>query len=148
VVLAAVARLPLGQLADALLPLAMVFAATGWLACWLEGCAYGPQVNAWWGVPARDEWGRLLHRLPTQLAGALATLGLFWLIEHSRKRLTVAGSASSLGLIAISTGAFLLSFARADPIPLWHNLRLEAWGWLALASVGLLAFVSTFIRKR
>jgi prolipoprotein diacylglyceryltransferase len=100
--LALFVRQTFGELADALLPLATSIVTAAWLACWLDGCAYGAPVEAWWGVQARDEWGILLPRVPVQLIGALLSLGLFWSLERITDRLPVSGQAAGLAVLSLS----------------------------------------------
>ncbi len=130
----AVLHRPAARLADALLPLLISVSAAAWLACWMDGTAYGQTVQAWWGIPARDEWGEVQRRLPVQLLGALGTLALSWLLERLRPHLRCPGQTAALGLLGVSLILFGLSSLRADPSPLWGSLRPEAW--LALGSAG------------
>lgn len=140
-VAASVLRRPLGRLADALLPLLISVSVAAWLACWLDGTAYGPPVSAWWGVPARDEWGEIQRRLPVQLLGAMGTLLLSWLVERLRARLAHSGQAAALGLLGVALILFGLSFLRSDPSLLWGSLRPEAWGALILGGVALIGLL-------
>jgi prolipoprotein diacylglyceryltransferase len=149
VLIAALTRQPLGALADGLLPLMASVPVSVWLGCWVDGVAYGPQVSAWWGVPARDEWGEIAFRWPLQPLGALLTVVVFWSFEVFKQRswLNVPGRAFSLGLGALSLILFGLSFLRVDPAPFWRGQRLETWtafGFFALAG---LAFLATFAKR-
>ena len=80
-VYAAVSGLSFSRLVDALLPLGFTLTVSAWLACWSVGSAYGVPTAAWWGVPARDEWGQVSLRWPVQLVGALLSVLIFWLLE-------------------------------------------------------------------
>jgi phosphatidylglycerol:prolipoprotein diacylglycerol transferase len=130
-------KIPVGELADLLLPLAGTMTITAWMGCWMDRCGYGINSNAWWALPARDEWGVLADRIPVQLIGAISTLMLIWLLDRSGKRLPVKGMSASIGLFGLSAVVFALSYLRADPIPIWNGLRLEAWG-----AIGLMIFSS------
>jgi len=140
-----------GKLADAMQPLAAALVVSAWLGCWLDGYAYGPLV-AWGGVPARDEWGILNLRLPTQLFGALLTLGMYWVLERNkvgflqRRGFGHPGRAASLALVGLSVQLFGLSFLMADPARLWNGLRLDAWAALGFAIFGSLVLFASFIR--
>lgn len=144
--LALFVRQTFGELADALLPLATSMVTAAWLACWVDGCAYGAPVEAWWGLQARDEWGILLPRVPVQLIGALLSLGLFWSLERISDRLPVPGQAAGLAVLGLSLILFGLSFLRADPTPYWQGMRLEAWGALILAGLASLYLISSLVR--
>lgn len=139
---------PWGKNADGLLPLLSILTVTAWLACWPAGCAYGNPTEAWWGAPVRDEWGASAFRQPVQLLGATASLALFWAVDRSRKWLTTPGGAASLGLLGLTLVGFGLSFLRADLVPTWRGLRLEAWGWLGLAAIAFLLSLATIKPRR
>ena len=148
---ARLARKSFGKLADALQPLAAALVVSAWLGCWLDGCAYGPTV-AWGGIPARDEWGNLSLRFPTQLIGALLTLGMYWVMEQNkagflcRSGFGQPGRTASLALIGLSVQFFGLSFLMADPAGVWNSLRLSAWAALVFAVFGCLVLILSFIR--
>jgi phosphatidylglycerol:prolipoprotein diacylglycerol transferase len=133
-------RMPLSTLSDALLPLGACLALSAWIGCWFDGCAYGPATNAWWGIPAWDEWGRRTGRFPTQVLGALYTLALFWLLEQPPRSVLpgsnrmAAGQPAALALLGYALAMFLLSFLRVDPGAYWLGLRLDAW-----AAIGFVA---------
>lgn len=144
---AVLSRRSLGRLADSLLPLAACLSVAAWLACWLDGCAYGFEGDGWWALPVRDEWGAVSHRVPVQLVGALSALVWFWLIDRIRHRLYWAGQAASLGLLGLSLEFMALSWLRADPGQVWHGLRLEAWGAAALVITAVIGFGATYLQK-
>ncbi len=148
VVAAWLSHQPPGPLVDAMLPLLTTLAVSAWIACWREGCAYGSVTAGWWGVPARDEWGILDKRQPVQILGALLTLGLFWGLERVRQRLPIPGTIAGLGVTGLCLIVFVLSFLRADPIPIWRGLRLDAWAALAVSSGTLLALTISFFQAR
>jgi phosphatidylglycerol---prolipoprotein diacylglyceryl transferase len=142
VIYAWASHLPLGHLADAMLPLVTALAVSAWLGCWLDGCAYGPAATAWWALPSRDEWGAVARRIPTQLLGALLTLVIVGLLDWSRKRLYRTGQAAALALLGLSIVLFGLSFLRADPAPQWNGLRLEAWAAIGYIGIAILTFIT------
>jgi prolipoprotein diacylglyceryltransferase len=130
-------RKSLGALLDALLPLMAAIIIGAWIGCWIDGMAYGPIANnGWWGLPARDEWGRLEPRIPLQLIGALLTLGIFWLVDRQEGHFP--GWKAAVGFLGICFELFALSFLRADPGPVWKSLRLDAWSALALMGCSVL----------
>ena len=140
--------LSLGRRADGLLPLARTVTLTAWLVCWQAGCAYGPVVtNRSWGVPARDEAGQVAARLPLQLAGAMLTLGTFWLVDFLRPHLRRRGQAASLAFLGISAQLLTLSFLRADPVPLWNGLRLDSWAGLVYSFIAVLVCLGVFLPR-
>ncbi len=146
VILATGLKFPAGVLADTLLPLAGALTVTSWLGCWLGTCAYGQASTAWWAVPGRDEWGVLAGRVPVQLMGASLTLLLTWLIDGWGRRLQVAGLSAATGLLGMASMIFALSYLRADPVPIWRGLRLEAWGALGLMALSACTVVVLLVR--
>jgi len=148
---ARLARKSFGKLADAMQPLAATLVVSAWLGCWLDGYAYGPSV-AWGGLPARDEWGNLGLRFPTQLLGAMLTLSMYWALEQHkagflrRCGFDQPGRTASLALIGLSVQFFGLSFLMADPSGMWNGLQLNAWAALAFLVIGCLALMFSIIR--
>jgi len=140
IIIAIIMKLPVGVLADVLLPLAGTLAVSGWLGCWFDHCAYGLPSQAWWTIPQQDEWGVLAGRVPVQLMGAAFTLILIWILDQLGQQLPVHGLRAILGVLAVSLVIFGLSYLRADPTPIWNGLRLDAWGALILV-IGYLAVV-------
>jgi prolipoprotein diacylglyceryltransferase len=126
--IASIWKLPIGLLGDVLLPMAGTLAIGAWLGCWFDSCAYGLPSSAWWATPQQDEWGLLSNRVPVQLLGATSTLILIWLIDRATRKCTIQGLNASLGGLGICAVIFILSYLRADPVPVWNGLRLEAWG--------------------
>lgn len=127
---------PLGKIANGLIPLAASMIVAAWLGCWVIGCAYGPETTAWWGLPAIDQWGEVVKRIPTQLLGALITIDIFWLVETNHDKFTLPGEVASLGLLGIAIQFFILTYIRDDPMPVINGLRLDAWAAAALTTMG------------
>jgi phosphatidylglycerol:prolipoprotein diacylglycerol transferase len=139
---------PFAVLAEALLPLAATVSLGAWLGCWQAGCAYGPPVNAWWGMPARDELGVITNRWPVQLIGAALTLILLALLERLRPRIPAPEMAAALGLLG---GALLMlgaSFVRLDPAPVWLGLRLDTWAAVGFGGWGMMWLMAGLLRMR
>ena len=138
-----------GDLADNLLPLMTSLVISTWLACWLTGHAYGAEVDAWWGVPAVDEWGIVIMRWPVQLVGALSGLGIHRLVEELRVRkwLPFSGLAANLQWIGISISILVLSPLRADPGPLWRGIRLDIWASLGLILLSCISILIHWAKK-
>jgi prolipoprotein diacylglyceryltransferase len=143
VFLASTTRQPLGDLADAYMPLAAVLAVCAWLGCWLDGCAYGAETTAWWALPARDEWGELRQRAPIQLLAASLTLGLFWLVDRSQTRLPRPGQPACLALLGLGLLTFGISFIRVDPSQTWWGWRPETWAGVGFSFLAIIAYLLT-----
>jgi prolipoprotein diacylglyceryltransferase len=130
--------IPLGYLADDLLPLLLTLSVAVWLGCWVAGCAYGAETSA--GVPTLDEWGLWKRRFPVQLCGAVFTIALFWGIEklHHRGGHWYPGLAASLGCAGLSLILLGASALRADPYPLYAGVRLETWAAMIFLGISIL----------
>ncbi len=148
-IFAAICRAHPGKLADDLLPLFFSMAISSWLGCWLSGCAYGAEAQAWWTLPARDMAGMWSNRWPLQLIAALLVVAIFWGSEWVRDRAGVQspGLAASLGMATLAIVLLGASFLRADPYPLWRAIRLETWAALVLLVLALLSGMLAFVRR-
>ena len=152
--IAAINLTSLGFLADTMLPLLATVTISGWLGCWLAGCAYGPRTDYWWGFPVMNEWGQTALRWPTQLLGAILTLALFLLLDWSHAWLEVRGRSprpgtfAGLGVLLLSLEMFALSYLRVDPSPMWNGFRLEAWAALGFAVLAALVLGFSLLLPR
>jgi prolipoprotein diacylglyceryltransferase len=148
VIYSALTKQSLGSLADQLLPLGLTLATAIWLACWLDGVAYGHESASWWALPAGDEWGVVKSRLPLAQIGALVCLAIFWLVERLRSYFRVPGQAALLALLLLSLQMLLISLLRADPAPTWGAVRLETAAAAFIAVATLLTFSAVIFRSR
>jgi phosphatidylglycerol:prolipoprotein diacylglycerol transferase len=144
---AAIYQRPFGTLADALLPLLGTLSVSAWLACWLDGCAYGQTTDAWWGLPAKDEWGIISSRAPIQLIGALLSASLIGILIWGVVRRVSPGVATSLSIFGLSAIILLLSFLRVDPSQRWQGLRYDSWASLILLGISGLALLVTLVKR-
>lgn len=130
-----------GNLLDALAPLPVVLAITGWIGCLVDGCGYG-EIAPWVGVPMPDELGSLTARWPVQVFAALATLAAFWLIDRLPP---TARSGLRAGLLVLVLALIQLGAALfAVPGQTWRGLPVDAWAALALAGLAMLALGIVF----
>jgi phosphatidylglycerol:prolipoprotein diacylglycerol transferase len=129
---------PLGALADGLVYLALPLVVSSWLGCWQSGCAYGwAAPQAWWAVPAVDEWGIWSPHFPLQPIAALSAVAVAVVLEWLRPHLKRQGQAAGLTLLALCALLAGLSLLRADPEQTWRSLRLDTWGALAFTALAL-----------
>ncbi len=137
-----------GRLLDALLPLLGMVVFSAWLACWVNGCAYGPVARGWWALPARNEWGVMDQRVPVQLIGALLAVLTLVLADRIRERMPVPGQMGLIALCVLAAQLLGLSFLRADSAPSWRGLHLESWAALGLTACFLLALVVLSLNQK
>jgi prolipoprotein diacylglyceryltransferase len=144
---ARLAGIPAGRLADLMYPFAATVLTAAWLGCWIDGCAYGPLSDAWYGVAARDDWGNIAARLPLQLAGAglgLLTLAAADLLHRSIEK---PGLTAGLWLTATGLQLLWLQALRVDPAPAWNGTPLNLWGAGAVSLAGVLLFAYSLVKK-
>lgn len=134
-------RLSFYPLAALLAPGALLWGAAGWLACYLEGCAYGRETTlGWLAADLPDSFGVYAVRYQTQLAGAAAFLLLALVIWRLRRKMR-PGPLFWLALALASAIRALLSLWRGDPVAEFAGWRLDtvADGLLALGAALLWA---------
>jgi prolipoprotein diacylglyceryltransferase len=141
-------RIPIGRLADRLLPLLASLSVAIWLGYLLIGYANGPEVA--WGLPIKDEWGNWKPRLPVQLIGAILTVALFGGIELLRNRNDnlAPGLAASLGLAGTSIILLVTSLIRVDSAPLFNGIRLEIWTAIIFLGAAIISGVLAYFLDR
>jgi hypothetical protein len=135
---------------DGLLPLLTSVTVSAWLASWLMGHAYGIEVEAWWGIPSADEWGQVASRWPTQLVGAISTLGIYWGLDQIRIRkwLLLPGVTAS-GLVGLITLVILiLTPYRGDPAPFYNGIRMDSWAALAFMILSFIMGILFWLKSK
>ena len=138
-------RVSLGEIADGLVYLALPLVVASWLGCWQSGIAYGRVVSqAWWALPAVNEWGVWSLRWPVQLAGAFSAVLAFFVLEWVRPHLKGRGRAASLALLGLALLLTGLSLLRADPIQIYRGLRLDTWASLFFCVLSLPLCLAAF----
>lgn len=134
----------LGELLDGLFPLLTSVAVFSGLACWLEGCAYGPPAVNGWGLLAPDNMGRIALRLPIQLVGAGAVAIWYVVIDTQRARLSRPKVAGWLGLLGVAVVQLGLALLRADPGIFFGGWRLDTLAALGFSVVALIGTLVTW----
>ena len=104
------------------LALASVF---GWIACWLDGCAYGREALP--GLMAAvlpDEFGVMDLRYRTQLLGLIVSLLvlIIALILWRRKKYNLL---AWITLLLLSIGRLTITLFRGDRIPMVNSIRID-----------------------
>jgi phosphatidylglycerol:prolipoprotein diacylglycerol transferase len=141
---AALRRVRLAPLADALVLPSLAVALAAWTGCLLEDCVYGlPIPPGPLALPAADLFGVVVPRWPTATAGMMAAglLLCFFLLLDGR---TVGHGQRAVGALAgLAAIGLGLSFTRADPALMVGLLRVDALGaaLLLLLALSLALFV-------
>jgi len=129
---------PLGDLAEALLPLLGFFVLAAWLTGWGSGIAYGPRTDAWFGITVRDNLGLTDRRWPLPLLGAIFS-GVWTAgsILYPLKRGHKPGFRAALAAAGLSGINLIISLFRVDPAPALANLRWESWFSILFLIMGM-----------
>ncbi len=125
--------------------LLMPLGAAAWLGLWAEGVAYGsvPEPGSFGWLLSPDAAGVMQSRFPLQLVAALSLVVILYLVERltrGRKpgyRFALSGFFFSLHLA-------VLTWFRADPVPVWRGIRSDLLFALALAAS--FALIGGFVR--
>lgn len=101
---------------DIVLPSVAVAQAFGRIGCFLAGCCYGAETNAWYGIAFHNSQfaPNGVKMIPTQLissAGMFAIAGILFLYARREKK---PGQVGALYLILYSIGRFFVEFLRSD----------------------------------
>ena len=133
------------QLGVAALPL-VVWSLAGWVACYLEGCAYGQVTTVGWlagNLP--DSYGVFQVRVQTQLLGVVwcTLVGLGVGVALIRGRVS-ASTLFWLAVILLCGGRALISLGRGDPMPQWQSVR---WDTLADSALTVFAAIGLFLAQ-
>jgi prolipoprotein diacylglyceryltransferase len=136
------------RLAALLAPGALLWGSAGWLACWLEGCAYGREaVFGWFSADLPDEYGVYAVRYQTQLLGAGRDAAPALLIWRLAARLPAA-PLFWLALALAGGSRALVSLWRGDPAPEVAGWRLDAILDMLLAAAGSAIFAGMLVWRR
>lgn len=136
-----------GIYAGLLAPAIVLVSASGWLACWLEGCAYGRETG--FGPLAADlpdSFGVFGLRYQTQWMGLVLCIFTFLLIIVLRRWLRPV-TVFFLTLLFLSAGRVVVSLFRGDPTPMIGQYRLDTLVDAGLILLSLVAIVLVTIRK-
>lgn len=136
-----------GQLHLLAVPL-ILLTGFGWLACYLEGCAYGQEtILGWLSHDLPDSYGVFQVRYQTQLLGLVWSGVVLGIVGGWKGRGRVPGSSFWLALGLLSAGRAAINTLRGDPMPTWNGLRLDILADTALAIIASLVFTVTFLRS-
>ena len=121
----------------------VVWTAFGWLACLLEGCAYGRETFIGpLSADLPDSFGVYAVRYQTQLMGLLfsflALVVLLWTRRHLRP-----GTLFWFAVLLLSASRTVVDTFRGDAMPLIAGLRVDLLLDSGLALIALAAFITS-----
>jgi phosphatidylglycerol:prolipoprotein diacylglycerol transferase len=136
------------RLAALLAPGALLWGAAGWVACYLEGCAYGRETAlSWLAADLPDSFGVYAVRYQTQLLGAAAFL-LLALVVWRLRGVVQPGALFWLSLALASFARALVSLWRGDPAPEIGAWRLDSLVDSLLALGAATMLLASTLRRR
>lgn len=116
---------PFAPIAGLLTPAMVLWSAFGWLACYLEGCAYGRETFlSLLASDLPDSYGVYAVRYQTQLSGILLSILALLVVWAMRRRLNPL-ALFWLALFLLSVGRFAVSLMRGDAMLLLGGVRLD-----------------------
>lgn len=136
-----------GQQLGALAVPLILLSGLGWLACYLEGCAYGQEtVLGWWAQDLPDSYGVFQVRYQTQMLGMVWSVFVLGSVSLWQKR----GRTSSfwLALCLLSAGRAAINTLRGDVMPMWNQVRLDVMVDMLLAVITLIGWLVIWLSSK
>lgn len=145
---------PLGRYAGLLAPGLALLTVSGWLACGVQGCAYGRPPGSELPAALRilagyqaDDLGVFATRYRTQLAGALGSLVVFALSLAAFRR-TRPGVLFWTVLGGLSLVRAVVALGRGDAVPMVAGWRLDLLVDGTLTALSFIAIAWVHARRR
>lgn len=137
-----------GSYAGLLAPALALGSVFGWLACWLEGCAFGREtIFGPLSADLPDSFGVHGLRFQTQLMSLIVCLLIVIIILGLRGRIQPL-LIFWMTLLFLSAGRVVVSFFRGDEAPLVGQYRLDTLADAALILVSVVAILIIIARER
>ncbi len=131
---------------DALAIPGAIIAASCWLGCWMDGCAYGIPLDRQFSLlTGIDMFNSEILRWPTQASGSIFSLLSVGALVTLKDRLP-QGILGMISISSIALAIFGISFFRSDPSLLIAGFRLDTLAALGLALLGI-GGILIYIRK-
>lgn len=141
-------RRPFDSYAGLIAPALALGSVFGWLACWLEGCAFGLETTFGpFVADLPDSFGVFALRYQTQLIGIVICLLIFILVMVLRRYFQPL-LVFWLTLLLLSAGRILISLFRGDEAPLLGQLRLDTVADGLFVAICLIAIIFIIARQR
>ena len=135
------------ELLDRFLPAAAWIASAVWIASWISGTWYGPELTGFPAMMAKDEWGNLAQRFPLQPLAAFGTLTGFMVLDIYRYRdvFGLPGRFGSLSGVLIFGIVFFASAFRADPVYQISGYTLDT---LVAGGITVIFLIALLVRRQ
>lgn len=123
----------------------------GRIGCFLAGCCYGRETDAWYGVifPEGCLAPAGVKLVPTQLIMAAGDFLIFAILFYLNKKRSERGCIAGYYLSLYSIGRFIIEFARNDDRGNVGGLSTSQFIalWTFVAGVAIVVFVKKYIGK-
>lgn len=103
---------------DLVMPSIALAQGFGRIGCFLAGCCYGRETDAWYGMEFNHSvyWNMVgVKVIPTQLIMSVANFIHFFILAFIAKKVKKDGVVAGCYLLFYSIGRFLIEFLRNDP---------------------------------
>lgn len=103
---------------DLVMPSIALAQGFGRIGCFLAGCCYGRETDAWYGMEFNHsvyETMQGVKVIPTQLIMSVANFAHFFILAFIAKKVKKDGVVAGCYLLFYSIGRFLIEFLRNDP---------------------------------
>ncbi len=135
---------------DLVMPSIALAQGFGRIGCFLAGCCYGKETDAWYGMEFNHSVYAGMHGvkvIPTQLIMSAANFLHFFLLIFLAKRVKKDGVIAGCYLIFYSIGRFLIEFLRNDPRGEVGTLSTSQFISLFIFAAGAAIVLVTGLRK-
>lgn len=101
---------------DLCMPSVAIAQGFGRLGCFMAGCCYGRQTDAWYGVifPAGSMAPAGVKVIPTQLISSLGDFLIMGILLWYSKRAKHTGDVGAMYMLLYGVGRFFIEYLRAD----------------------------------
>lgn len=135
---------------DLVMPSIALAQAFGRIGCFLAGCCYGKETDAWYGM----EFNHSVYYnmigvkvIPTQLIMSVANFAHFFLLVFLAKKIKKDGVIAGCYLLFYSVGRFLIEYLRDDPRGGVGALSTSQFISLFIFAAGLIMVLVFGLRK-
>ena len=109
-------KMPFIRYFDLAMPSVALAQGFGRIGCFLAGCCYGHETDAWYGMVFSESiFAPDVAVIPTQLISSAANFVNFLILITFAKKSKKDGRVGALYMINYSIGRFLIEFLRNDP---------------------------------
>lgn len=145
-----VRRLTFVDYFDVVLPSVAVAQGFGRIGCFLAGCCYGRETDAWYGITFThsDFAPNNVKLIPTQLISSVGMFAIAAILIYYARQPRRQGRVGALYLVLYSIGRFLVEFLRNDHRGAIGNLSTSQFISLFILVIGIVIFVKAKPRKQ